>query len=72
MLIPARNEVDNIPTLLAKVATAMQSLEQRGFSGELVLIDDGSTDGTGDLARGLQADYPFLRLFTHRRNLGLT
>ncbi|MCB0247435.1 MAG: glycosyltransferase family 2 protein [Anaerolineae bacterium] len=72
VLIPARNEVDNIPTLLAKVATAMQSLEQRGFSGELVLIDDGSTDGTGDLARGLQADYPFLRLFTHRRNLGLT
>lgn len=72
VLIPARNEADNIPTLLEKVAAALASLEDRGYDGELVLIDDGSTDGTGDLAEAMQADYPFLRLIRHRRNLGLT
>lgn len=72
VLIPARNEAENLPTLLAKVAAALAGLEIRGLRGELVLIDDGSSDGTGDLAESLAADYPFLRLFRHRRNQGLT
>lgn len=72
VLIPARNEVDNIPGLLAKVAAAMTALHQRGCAGEMVLIDDGSTDGTGELAASLTGQYPFLRLVSHRRNQGLT
>ena len=72
VLIPARNEVENIPTLLAKVAAGIEAVKQRGYAGELVLIDDGSTDGTGELASSLQSQYPFLRLISHRRNQGLT
>jgi len=72
VLIPARNEVENIPTLLAKVAAGIEAVKQRGYAGELVLIDDGSTDGTGELASSLQGQYPFLRLISHRRNQGLT
>lgn len=72
VLIPARNEVENIPTLLAKVAAGIEALKRRGYAGELVLIDDGSTDGTGQLASSLQGQYPFLRLISHRRNQGLT
>ena len=72
VLIPARNEVENIPPLMAKVAAGLEALKRRGYAGELVLIDDGSTDGTGELASSLQGQYPFLRLVGHRRNQGLT
>ena len=71
-MIPARNEADNIPTLLQKVAAAFDALEPQGTTCELLLIDDGSTDGTGDLAASLAPQYPFLRLIRHRRNQGLT
>ncbi len=71
VLIPARNEAGNIPALLAQVATAFDTLDLHGRA-ELVLIDDGSTDGTGDIAASQAIAYPFLRLIRHRRNLGLT
>lgn len=72
VLIPARNEAGNIPTLLAKVGNAFAAPALAGRACELVLIDDGSTDGTGDLAASLAGQYPFLRLVRHRRNRGLT
>lgn len=72
VLIPARNEAGNIPTLLDKVAKAFAGPTLAGRACELVLIDDGSTDGTGDLAASLAGQYPFLRLLRHRRNRGLT
>jgi glycosyltransferase involved in cell wall biosynthesis len=72
VLIPARNEAGNIPTLLEKVSNAFTSPALAARACELVLIDDGSTDGTGDLAASLAGQYPFLRLVRHRRNRGLT
>jgi glycosyltransferase involved in cell wall biosynthesis len=72
VLIPARNEVANIPMLLEKVGRAFTGQALCDRACELVLVDDGSTDGTGDLAASLASDYPFLRLVRHRRNRGLT
>jgi glycosyltransferase involved in cell wall biosynthesis len=72
VLIPARNEAGNIPTLLKKVSNAFTGPALAARTCELVLIDDGSTDGTGDLAASLAGQYPFLRLVRHRRNRGLT
>lgn len=72
VLIPARNEAGNIPTLLEKVNKAFTGPALAGRACELVLIDDGSSDGTGDLAASLAGQYPFLRLVRHRRNRGLT
>lgn len=72
VLIPARNEAGNIPALLDSVAQAFASPALRGRTCELVLVDDGSTDGTSQVATTLAATYPFLRLIRHRRNLGLT
>ncbi len=72
VLIPARDEAENIPELLHLVSRAFAPLATAGYTCELVLVDDGSTDGTGDVAASLTTTYPFLRLIRHRRNQGLT
>ena len=69
VLIPAYNEADTIEELVARTARAFEAL---GVEGELIFVDDGSTDGTGSKVESLQAWYPWLRLIRHRRNQGLT
>lgn len=48
VVVPARDEA-------AGVAAALRSLLQQDYPGALrvILVDDGSTDGTGDIARGI-------------------
>ena len=69
VLIPAYNEEGNVTLVIDKVARAF---EARGVDGEVVLVDDGSTDATGDEAAACAARYPFIKVVSHRRNLGLT
>ena len=47
--MPAHNEATHVAVTIAALATAA---EDSGFDAELVLVDDGSTDGTADAARG--------------------
>lgn len=72
VLVPAHNEVGNVTELVARVGRAFAATGLTNGRGELVLINDGSTDGTGQLAERLIGQYPFLRVIHHRRNLGLT
>jgi glycosyltransferase involved in cell wall biosynthesis len=72
VLVPARNEAENVPELVARVGRAFAALGLPEGGGELVLIDDGSTDATGAIADELCAEYGFLRVIHHRRNRGLT
>jgi len=69
VLIPAYNEEGNVTLVIDKIARAF---EARGVDGEVVLVDDGSTDGTGHQAAACAARYPFVKVVRHRRNLGLT
>lgn len=70
VILPAHNEAGNIPVLLDKVAAAFKIL---GIDdGEAVIIDDGSTDGTGQAVLDCQTKHPFVKLISHHRNLGLT
>ena len=47
VVIPALNEADSVPGLLARYTQF--ATEHPGYAFELVLVDDGSTDGTADL-----------------------
>ncbi|OGG52239.1 MAG: hypothetical protein A3F84_04030 [Candidatus Handelsmanbacteria bacterium RIFCSPLOWO2_12_FULL_64_10] len=69
VFIPAHNEEGNIPVLIDKIA---RTFSDRGIDGEVVFVDDGSTDGTLREAEEEARRYPFLRVIPHRRNLGLT
>jgi glycosyltransferase involved in cell wall biosynthesis len=69
VLIPARDEVGTLTEVVEKVGRAFAA---SGLAGELVLVDDGSGDGTGKLADELAARTPYLRVLHHRRPLGLT
>lgn len=69
VVIPVFNEVENV-ALLAEALHAV--LPGIGRSYEVLLIDDGSTDGTWDALIEATKQYPHLRLIRLRRNFGQT
>jgi glycosyltransferase involved in cell wall biosynthesis len=52
VVMPCLNEVRTLGTCIQK---ALASIQKLGISGEVVVADNGSTDGSQDLARGLGA-----------------
>lgn len=71
VVVPAYNEVDNMPAL---VAALRATFERHGLAGEILLVDDGSTDGTAEAAERAFAawGYPRARVLRHRHNRGKT
>lgn len=69
VVVPIYNERDNVAPLHEALSYALQQL---GRPYEIVLVDDGSKDGTRDVLRQLAAGDPNLRLVLFRRNYGQT
>jgi glycosyltransferase involved in cell wall biosynthesis len=69
VIIPAYNEAENIPDLFREIA---QTFNAHGLSGEVIFVDDGSTDGSEDIARREGAPLPRFKYRRHRHNLGKT
>ncbi len=68
LLVPAKDEAENLPEFIRLCAEALQPAP---FSFEVVVVDDGSRDGSAAVLERLQAEYPFLRVVTHRRQRGI-
>jgi glycosyltransferase involved in cell wall biosynthesis len=68
VLVPAKDESDNLPEFIQRCA---QALGSAGFSFEVIVVNDGSRDGTDRVLRELQRQYPFLEIVTHRRQRGI-
>ena len=58
VLVPCLNEEGNLPELIARLGTTFQRGE---LTGEVVLVDDGSTDGTWPLMEELAATRAWVR-----------
>src|ERR1044071_1513098 len=67
LVIPAYNEQENIPTLLARVDGA---LRQMGKPFEVLIVDDGSTNDTARLLEEGRGRYPWLRVLRMEKNAG--
>ncbi|MGH8090480.1 MAG: glycosyltransferase family 2 protein [Rudaea sp.] len=67
--IPLYNEAENIPILYERVRGALQALGRRW---ELILVDDGSSDGSGALLDKIAADDARVVVLHFRRNYGQT
>jgi glycosyltransferase involved in cell wall biosynthesis len=69
VILPAFNEVGNIGRCLTSTSKVF---EAANIPLELVLVDDGSTDGTVEVARKTQVDYGQLCIISHGINRGKT
>ncbi len=67
VVIPVYNEAENLKELVDRVAKA---LGPTGRSFELILVDDGSSDGSVEILRSLAATHPWLHPFMLIRNYG--
>ena len=69
VVFPVFNEEENVPILLAEIARA---LDGRGWTYEVVAVDDGSSDRSLEVLRAQVGKHPGLRVLTFEKNSGQT
>ena len=69
IVIPVYNERENLTLLDEKITKNLQPLNK---TYEVILVDDGSVDGSVELIRKLQEENPNLRLIRFGHNHGQT
>lgn len=68
MFLPAWNEAANLPIVVSEAVLYLQS---RNEPFVVIIVDDGSTDDTADVARTLECTYPgCVKLVQHGTNMG--
>lgn len=67
-VLPAYNEEENIETAALKLLEALQSLPFP--EREVIIVNDGSRDRTGELADQLASQHPEIRVLHHPTNYG--
>ncbi len=64
VVIPVYNEQDNIAPLVAEILAVSAPIT------EIIYVNDGSTDGTGDILEKLRLEVPILRVVQHSVRCG--
>jgi len=69
VVVPAYNEEENIPFLLENFD---KMFRESKLEGEVLLVDDGSTDKTFKLTKDYEKKYTFLKALTNKTHRGVT
>lgn len=64
-VVPCYNEAQNIPRLIARFGEVIKRDDI-----EVIIVDNGSTDGSAGVLRECAADWPFLRVVNVQKNQG--
>ncbi len=67
VVVPLYNEAESLPELAAWIDRVAR---EHGLTYEIVMIDDGSDDGSWQVIEGLKARYPAIRAIGFARNYG--
>jgi glycosyltransferase involved in cell wall biosynthesis len=67
VVIAAHNEAANLPALHERLLAVLEGMSE---PAELVIVDDGSVDGTSEVARSLDGDRLPVRVVSLARNFG--
>jgi dolichyl-phosphate beta-glucosyltransferase len=67
IVIPAYNEAERLPRSLDQIAAYLNAQE---IEAEVIVVDDGSSDGTADVVRARARSWSRLRLASAGRNQG--
>ncbi len=67
VFFPLFNEEGNVETLVKKAIDVLETLK---LEYEVILVNDGSTDGTGEAVEKLVSENPRIKAINHPKNLG--
>ena len=67
VIVPLYNEKESLPELAAWIRRVM---ETNSYSYEILMVDDGSTDGSWDTILSLSEENPAIHGISFRRNYG--
>jgi glycosyltransferase involved in cell wall biosynthesis len=70
VVIPAYNEEDGIAETVERVLAVRPALAEIGLGLELLVVDDGSKDRTGEIVQGYVLGHEGVRLLRHDPNRG--
>jgi glycosyltransferase involved in cell wall biosynthesis len=68
VLVPAKDEAENLPLFMELAA---QAFAGSGVRYEVIVVDDGSVDGSWTVLEELRGRFPFLRTVRHRVRRGI-
>jgi NAD(P)-dependent dehydrogenase (short-subunit alcohol dehydrogenase family) len=68
VLVPAFNEVANLAPTIERLIDAL-TITIEDF--EIIIVNDGSTDNTLEVAENLAKQYPMVRVIDNKQNMGL-
>jgi glycosyltransferase involved in cell wall biosynthesis len=68
VIMPSLNEASNIS---GAVSNVMNGFRQFSINGQIVIVNDGSSDSTGQIAEDLAAKYPFVKVLHHQTPQGI-
>ncbi|HMK51608.1 MAG TPA: glycosyltransferase family 2 protein [Thermodesulfobacteriota bacterium] len=67
VMVPVFNEEESLPLLIPKLVEVLNLLN---ISYEVILVDDGSSDGSWEILKEMASHHPFFRILRFKENRG--